>query len=239
VDQFELEDQKGIIEALIFASAKPVSISDLASASKLTRATVEKIIAELNEDYIDTRRSFRIENVSGGYRMFTLPEYHNYINRANIIERSQRLSQAALEALAVIAYKQPITRAEIERIRGVDCGGVLKTLMSRNLIIIDGRSSAPGKPILYSTSEYFLEFFGLPSVDYLPPLSEFEDHSSARSMIKLVKSGDESDDGEEKSQSTDELEKDQDDYRENEADIDELEVEEVAADSSGRSSNDG
>jgi len=182
-----LENQKGIIEALIFASAEPISLNQLADSSKLTAISVEQIIAELNEEYINTRRSFRIENVAGGYRMYTLPEYHSYINQVNIIERTQRLSQAALESLAVIAYKQPLTRAEIERIRGVDCGGVLKSLMSKNLVIIDGRSSAPGKPILYRTSEYFLEFFGLPSLQHLPPLTEFEDHSETMTKIKLVK----------------------------------------------------
>lgn len=111
-----------------------------------------------------------------------------------MVERTQRLSQAALESLAVIAYKQPVTRAEIERIRGVDCGGVLKNLMSKSLIIIDGRSTAPGNPILYRTSEYFLEFFGLPSLDQLPQLCEVEEHTESLPKLKLVKPGEGDDD---------------------------------------------
>lgn len=181
---------------MIFASAEPVSLARLAKASKLNRATVENIISGLNEEYIRSRRSFRIEEVGGGYRMYTLPEYHSYINSANIIERTQRLSQAALEALAVIAYKQPLTRAEVERIRGVDCGGVLKNLMAKNLIEIDGRSMAPGKPILYRTSEYFLEFFGLPSLDHLPPLTEIEEHIEGLPKLKFVRGSEDEPGGE-------------------------------------------
>jgi segregation and condensation protein B len=195
VDQFELEDQKGIIEALIFTASDPINLNQLAKASNLTKISVEQIIAELNTEYINTRRCFRIENIAGGYRMYTLPEYHSFVNQINVIERSHRISPAALEALAVIAYKQPITRVEIERIRGVDCGGVLKNLMSKNLIIIDGRSPAPGKPLLYRTSEYFLEFFGLPSLDHLPVLTEIEDHTQGLPGLKLVKAGEDSDNG--------------------------------------------
>ena len=193
-EEFKLTNQKGIVEALIFASAEPISPSQLAKTANISKASVESIITELNDEYLDTRRCFRIENVAGGYQMFTLPEFHSYINKANLIERTQRLTSAGLETLAVIAYKQPVTRVEIERIRGVDCGGVLKTLMSRNLVIIEGRSPAPGNPILYKTSEYFLEFFGLPSLDNLPPLSEIEDHSAGLPSLRLVKPG-ECDDG--------------------------------------------
>ncbi len=194
-EEFQYENQKGIVEALIFASTDPITLNQLAKSAKLTKASVEDIVSELNKDYIDTGRSFRIEHIAGGYRMFTLPEYHSYINQAGIIERTQKLSQAALESLAVIAYKQPITRAEIERLRGVDCGGVLKNLMAKDLIIIDGRSDAPGKPILYRTSEHFLEFFGLPSLDHLPPLSEIADNSEIPKLT-LTKEGENSEDNE-------------------------------------------
>jgi len=192
-EDFELQNQKGIIEALIFASSDPITLKQLARASKLTKVSVEDLIAELNKEYLETNRSFRIEQVAGGFRMFTLPEFHSYINQAGVIERTQKLSQAALESLAVIAYKQPITRAEIERIRGVDCGGVLKNLMSKDLIVIDGRSDAPGKPILYRTSAHFLEFFGLPSLDHLPQLSEIEDHSGIPKLT-MVKDGEDNGD---------------------------------------------
>jgi segregation and condensation protein B len=170
--EFELANQKGIVEALIFAAAKPLTISQIANASHFSKKTVEGVIVELNEEYAETGRSFRIEYVAGAYRMFTLPEYHAYINRANIREKSTRLTQAALETLSVVAYKQPVTRVEIERIRGVDCGGVLKNLMAKEFVAIDSRSPAPGNPILYKTTEFFLEFFGLPSLEHLPALSE-------------------------------------------------------------------
>lgn len=193
-ESFQLENQKGIIEALIFASSEPITLNQLVKTSQLTKTSVEQIITELNSDYLDSGRTFRIEQVAGGYRMFTLPEYHSYINQAGIIERTQKLSQAALESLAVIAYKQPITRAEIERLRGVDCGGVLKNLMSKDLIVIDGRSDAPGKPILYRTSSHFLEFFGLPSLDHLPQLSEVDDSISIP-RLTLLREGEGEDNG--------------------------------------------
>jgi len=192
-DDFELTNQKEIVEALIFASPEPINLTQLAKTAKISKSSVQDIIDELNDEYSNSRRSFRIENVAGGYKMYTLPEYHKYINHANLRERTQRLSPAALEALAVIAYKQPATRSEIERIRGVDCGGVLKNLLAKNLLQIDGRSPAPGNPILYRTSEFFLEFFGLPSLDHLPPLTEIEEHDTKLPSLKLVKPGE--DDG--------------------------------------------
>ena len=226
---FQLENQKGIIEALIFASSDPISLNQLVKLSNLTKNSVEDIISELNDDYLDTRRSFRIENIAGGYRMFTLPEFHSFINQAGIVERTQKLSQAALESLAVIAYKQPITRAEIERIRGVDCGGVLKNLMSKNLILLDGRSSAPGKPLLYRTSDYFLEYFGLPSLDHLPPLSEIEDHDQLPKLT-LIKVGEDDNGKAEQDETTqDELDEQAEEISEEEAQpVDSQELQEVA-----------
>jgi len=174
---------------LIFAAEEPITSAQIAKVSGLSKITVENIVIELNEEFVDTHRSFRIEQIASGFRMLTLPEYHQYINRIKAKEKTTRLSQAALEALAVIAYKQPVTRADIERIRGVDCGGVLKNLMSKELVVIDGKSPAPGSPLLYKTSEYFLEFFGLPSIEHLPPLTEIEDFTKSMPVIKMVKSG--------------------------------------------------
>lgn len=174
---------------MIFAADEPITSAQIAKVSGLAKKTVENTITELNEEYIDTRRCFKIEQIASGYRMLTLPEYHQYINRIKAKEKTVRLSQAALEALAVIAYKQPVTRVDIERIRGVDCGGVLKNLMSKELVVIDGKSPAPGNPLLYKTSEYFLEFFGLPSIEHLPPLTEIEDFTKSMPTLKMVKSG--------------------------------------------------
>lgn len=186
---FELAHQKGIIEALIFVAYEPIEPADLAKAANLAEKSVEKIVDELNNDYAASGRSFRIEEIGGGYRMFTLPEYHHYISRTIHKEKRLSLSQAALEALAVVAYKQPVTRMELERIRGVDCDGVLRNLTARGLIRIDGRSSAPGKPMLYSTTEYFLEFFGLSSIDDLPPLPPIDQLKDSLPKLKLVRKG--------------------------------------------------
>jgi len=184
---FELAHQKGIIEALIFVAYEPIEPADLAKAANLTKESVGKIVDELNNDYAASGRSFRIEDIGGGYRMFTLPEYHHYIYRTIHKEKRLSLSQASLEALAVVAYKQPVTRIELERIRGVDCDGVLRNLTARGLIRIDGRSSAPGKPMLYSTTEYFLEFFGLSSIDDLPPLPPIDKLKESLPKLKLIR----------------------------------------------------
>lgn len=184
---FELAHQKGIIEALIFVAYEPIGLADLAKAANLTKESVEKIIDDLNDDYAAGGRSFRIEEIGGGYRMFTLPEFHHYINRAIHKEKRLSLSQASLETLAVVAYKQPVTRPELERIRGVDCDGVLRNLTARGLIRIDGRSSAPGKPMLYSTTEYFLEFFGLSSIADLPPLPPIDKLKESLPKLKLIR----------------------------------------------------
>jgi len=186
---FELAHQKGIVEALIFAAYEPIQIGQLAETANLTESSIEKLIDELNDDYATTGRSFRIENVGGGFKMFTLPEYHHFINRANHREKRLSLTRASLETLAIVGYKQPVTKAEIERIRGVDCDGVLRNLTARGLIRIDGRSSAPGKPLLYSTAEYFLEFFGLSSIDDLPPLPPLEQLKESLPKLKLTKRG--------------------------------------------------
>jgi segregation and condensation protein B len=190
--EFELEHQKGIIEALILVAYEPIELARLSETANLSEASVEKLIDELNDEYSATGRSFRIEALGGGYRMFTLPEYHHFINRAIHKEKRLSLSQASLEALAIVAYKQPATKVEIERIRGVDCDGVLRNLAARSLIRIDGRSNAPGKPLLYSTTEYFLEFFGLSSIDDLPPLPPIEQLKENLPKLKLIRKGEES-----------------------------------------------
>ncbi len=194
-NEFDLFDQKNIVESLIFASNEPLRDDVIARCAGISQATLEKVVAELNEEYLATRRSFRIERVNGGYRFYSLPEYHSYIKRAGEIDRKLHLSQAALEALAIIAYKQPITRAEIERIRGVDCDGVLRNLMARDLICIDGRSNGPGRPHLFVTTEYFLEFFGLPSLSHLPPLPPTEEVPAKLPSLKLARKGEVMGDG--------------------------------------------
>jgi segregation and condensation protein B len=137
-------------------------------------ALIDAAIAHLNDSYAATGRSFRIEQVSGGFRMMTLPAHAAVVAAIHANRVQTRLSKSAVEALAIIAYKQPITRAQLEAIRGVACGEVLRSLMDRRLVTIKGRSEELGRPILYATSKQFLDHFGLASITDLPTLTELK-----------------------------------------------------------------
>lgn len=137
-------------------------------------ALIDAAIAHLNETYAATGRSFRIEHVSGGFRVMTLPAYASVVAAIHANRAQTKLTKAAVEALAIIAYKQPITRAQLEAIRGVACGEVLRSLMDRRLVTIKGRSEELGRPILYATSKQFLDHFGLASIADLPTLTELK-----------------------------------------------------------------
>jgi len=137
-------------------------------------AAVEQAIDELNAAYAATGRSFRIEPIAGGYRLMTLPSFAPAVAAFHRSRSSARLSRAAVETLAIIAYKQPITRAHLEAIRGVSCGEVLRSLMERRLVCIKGRAEELGRPILYGTGKEFLDAFGLPSLKDLPSASELQ-----------------------------------------------------------------
>jgi segregation and condensation protein B len=165
-----------IVEALLFASDSPLTISKMREiVGELTPAEIKKAITALNDHYENNRRTFTIKEIAGGYQIFTLPEYSDYVDRLFQNKQRSRLTQKALETLAIIAYKQPITRNEMEEIRGVNVDGVVKTLMSRNLITISGRAQAPGNPFLYSTTKKFLDYFGLNSLEDLPKLKEIDE----------------------------------------------------------------
>lgn len=135
---------------------------------------VAQAVAQLNQQYDSTGRSFRIEHVSGGYRVMTLPRFAPSIQALARERQQTRLTRAAVETLAIIAYKQPITRAQLEAIRGVACGEVLRSLMERRLITIKGRAEELGRPILYGTSRQFLDYFGLASITDLPQVAELK-----------------------------------------------------------------
>ncbi|MFG0259177.1 MAG: SMC-Scp complex subunit ScpB [Phycisphaerales bacterium JB041] len=141
------------------------------SVSAELLAVLQETVDELNAQYASTGRVFRIERVAGGYRLMTLPDYARFIAAFHQQRTQQRLSKAGLETLAIIAYRQPVTRADVEGIRGVACGEVLKTLMDHRLVTIQGRAEELGRPILYGTTKQFLDTFGLGSVEDLPPVS--------------------------------------------------------------------
>lgn len=164
-----------IIEALLFVSDKPVSLDAFKDILNDIESTeIRALIEELNSGYALSGRSFAIKEIAGGFQMLTDPVYSKWIS-ALYKRPPDRLTGPSLETLAIIAYKQPITRAEMEAIRGVNVDGVLRTLEERSLIRTKGRMDAPGRPILYGTTSEFLRHFGLKSLEELPKLKEFQE----------------------------------------------------------------
>ncbi len=166
---------KAAIEALLCSTSEPVSTGRLARAIsdiEIDGRGVRSLIGELIDEYDESRRGFLIEEIAGGFRMVTRPEYAAYVGNLLGGSRSARISPAALETLAVIAYKQPVTRADIEAIRGVQAGPLLRSLLQKQLIRIAGRAEIIGRPFLYGTTRKFLEHFGLNSLDELPDVDE-------------------------------------------------------------------
>ena len=167
---------KKIVEALLFVSQKPLTIEDIRQAlDGLDDEEIKKVVEELKDDYLKTERSFSIAEVAGGYQIITNPEFAPWIGK--LFRRDNvKLSIPALETLAIIAYKQPMTRGDLEQIRGVSVEGVLKTLLDKDLVRIRGRKDAPGRPITYGTTEEFLKNFGLKNLESLPKVRDFSEH---------------------------------------------------------------
>ncbi len=164
-----------MIEALLFASEAPLTPADLARVDEsLDEEQVEGLIAELRQEYETSRRAFDIFEIAGGYQLLTRPEFSDVLQRFETVPLTARLSPAALETLAIVAYRQPVGRADIEEIRGVGAGGVLRTLLERNLIEVTGRGEGLGRPLLYGTTRFFLEHFGFRSLEELPRSEELE-----------------------------------------------------------------
>ena len=164
------------IEALILASPEPVSLRKICDVLEgITPGRVREAIDDLNNVYMGCGTSFRIREVAGGYQFYILPDFEQPIKTMLTKQRTMRLTQAALETLAIIAYKQPVTKTDIEHIRGVATDGVLHNLLQHKLIAIAGRNDAPGRPLLYKTSDEFLKFFGLNRLSDLPRMEEIEE----------------------------------------------------------------
>ena len=161
-----------IIEALLFASPDPLTQTKVNGIFDPDTPNLKEVVEGLNEQYAQEDHAFEINQLAGGYQLVSRREYEHFIRR--MLNKSSRLtlSTAALDSLAIIAYKQPMGRYEIEAIRGVDSSGVLKTLLNRNLIKIKGRDSGPGRPLLYQTTDKFLEHFGLNRLSDMPKLKE-------------------------------------------------------------------
>jgi segregation and condensation protein B len=165
-------DVKNIIEVLIHSSPSPLSQKDLNHVLDDKKVNLEKIINEINREYEKAKKGLVIEKIAGGYQLLSKKEYHFYIEKLLQETRKPRFSKAAMETLSIVAYKQPLTRIEIEHIRGVDCSGVIKNLLDKGLLAIKGRDEGLGRALLYVTTPVFLELFGLDSLKDLPTLDE-------------------------------------------------------------------
>ena len=177
------------LEALLFATDQPLSLERLASFfPDVDRNAVRVAIGELREEYDRDGHAFTIVEFGGGFSVSTRPEHADLVKRLFKGRRKQRLSRAGLEVLAIIAYKQPVTRLEIEEIRGVSAAGVVDTLLERDLVQIVGRAASLGHPLLYGTTKSFLDYLGLTNVRELPQLSELEDILAEKEELKQLAS---------------------------------------------------
>jgi len=167
---------KGLLEAIVYVAEEPLSSAQIADGLQQPRERVQKLLDELISEFEKPEHGVAIREVAGGYKITTKPEHHEMVrNFVKSLKPSLKLSLAALETLAVVAYKQPITAPEILEIRGVQGAGVLKTLLDRKLICTAGRKNVIGKPILYRTTKEFMIQFGLKDLGELPSLKEFEE----------------------------------------------------------------
>ncbi len=180
----EYREARSAIEAVVFASPHPVSAKDLGEILGIDPRSAHVILDDLRREYDRDGRGMQIVFVAGGYQMATRPEHARYIAGLNVGARP-RLSRPALETVAMIAYRQPITKAEIERLRGVKVDAVLATLMERGLVRAVGRKKSAGRPVLYGTTPEFLRWFGLASLEELPPL---DDAGGSPSGVGLLRS---------------------------------------------------
>jgi len=170
----DIQEMAAAVEALLFVSAEPLGLSDLRRVLAIRQPTLDRALDYLGRTLADGRRGIRLQRHEGVVRLVSAPEMALYVDKLRGQQAGQRLSDAALETLALIAYRQPVTRPQIEAIRGVDCSGVTNTLLQRGLVTEVGRLETVGHPILYGTTLAFLQHFGLESPEHLPPLEEIK-----------------------------------------------------------------
>ena len=169
-------DMKNLVEVLLFATPEPLTQSRFNQIIQ-DEDSVElaSIIKKLNSEYKKSGKGLNIQKIGGGYQFLSLPEYHVFIERLFKRTRKLQLSRPALEALSIVAYRQPVSKGEVESIRGVECGSVISTLMERELITVKGRGKTAGRPLLFGTTQIFLESFGLEKTADLPKLKELSE----------------------------------------------------------------
>lgn len=185
-----VEKLVGAVEALLFAAHEPLAPTTLLSLNGHSGWTLDDVVAEINRRLEGGAHPMRVRKVAGGYQMFVLPEYGPIIESVLVKTKTQRLSRAGLETLAIVAYRQPCSTPEIERIRGVAADAPVRTLLERNLVTIKGRSEGPGRPLLYGTTDEFLRYFGLGSLDDLPREDELAALLAARNDEKMREKSD-------------------------------------------------
>ena len=173
----EFKELKASVEAILFAGGEPVNIDRIAQVLEIDEETAEKLCQSLGDEYDERGSAIRVVRIANSFQLATRKEYGETVRRAFEIKRNTPLSQAAFEVLAVIAYNQPVTKAFIEQVRGVNCDGVVNSLVSKGLVEERGRLELPGRPLLYGTTSEFLRCFGLTSIDRLPPVEEKKDET--------------------------------------------------------------
>ena len=169
----EDREKKAVLEVLLFLSGEPIMLSSIKDVTELPESEIKGLMDELIALYKERNTGLLIVEIANGYQMVTNPEYAEWVRKFKNIHMSSRLSMPALETLAIIAYKQPIIRAEIEQLRGVNSDSAIRTLLERRLIKVMGRKEAPGRPFLYGTTKEFLHYFGLKDLTELPTLKDF------------------------------------------------------------------
>ncbi|MFB3894041.1 MAG: SMC-Scp complex subunit ScpB [Phycisphaerae bacterium] len=186
-EQAAQADAAAAVEAVLFAADSPLTAARIVQVVKLPgQRAARQIIAGLNEKYEKMSCAFRIESLAGGYQMLTQPEHHGVLARLYRARSESKLSAAAMETLAIVAYRQPILRADVEAIRGVASGEVLRTLMERQMVKIVGRAEVLGRPMLYGTTRRFLEVFGLASLEDLPRIEELRSGAEKAPLTQAV-----------------------------------------------------
>ncbi|MBD7914507.1 segregation/condensation protein B [Clostridium sp. Sa3CUN1] len=195
VEQYEFEQIsskpriKSIIESLLFVSGDPLTVKDLSNALEISIKTIKTILEEMMNEYENEKRGIKLISINGEYQLVSKAENSNYIQKLLKKNKRQSLSQASLESLAIIAYKQPITRVDIDEIRGVKSESAMQRLLEKDLIKEVGRLEVPGRPILYGTTDEFLRQFGLKELKELPSLDLYEDKDSeiVENMEEILK----------------------------------------------------
>ena len=189
------KEYRSAIEAILFSAGDPVELPRLADALELPESSVVIQLELLMQEYADMDRGITIIRLNNSYQMVSVKAYAQYVRRAMDLRRNIPLSQAAMEVLAVIAYNQPVTKSFVEQVRGVDCSGVIGSLMNKDLLEEKGRLELPGRPLLYGTTDNFLRCFSISSLDELPPIPKDEDKADRGQQLSIFETAGSGGDG--------------------------------------------